>query len=285
MEKPSEGKSTKGKLIAFDKLDVQIDPQDEMFSFESDVQLPSTTKSMVVMNMENSLHHQLIKSSTRPFVASFDAHDHFHGLVIDDEMIESFLNHPPLHLMHNPITMHNIQTYQTNNATLMQLAQQDNQRYPVMQIDGRNIICYRADYINRPYDWKIYIPETLIQAVIVWYHVVLGHRGTTSLYNTISRRFYTPGLKRRVEALRCEICQRNKSPNVQYGHLPERHADLVPWDSVAVDLIGPWKITVNGVELELNALTCIDPVTNLTKLFPSKIKLPRMWRVFLKNCG
>ena len=201
-----------------------------------------------------------------------DTHDHFHGLVIDDEMIESFLNHPPLHLMHNPITMHNIQTYQTNNATLMQLAQQDNQRYPVMQIDGRNIICYRADYINRPYDWKIYIPETLIQAVIVWYHVVLGHRGTTSLYNTISRRFYTPGLKRRVEALRCEICQRNKSPNVQYGHLPERHADLVPWDSVAVDLIGPWKITVNGVELEFNALTCIDPVTNLTELFPVENK-------------
>jgi len=69
-----------------------------------------------------------------------------------------------------------------------------------------------------------------------------------------------------LEALRCEVCQINKSVNMQYGHLPERHADLVPWFSVAVDLIGPWKIMVNGIEIEFNALTCIDPVTNLTEL-------------------
>ena len=101
------------------------------------------------MNTENSLHHQRTFRCKFSCCRDGDTHDHFHGLVIDDDMIESFLNHPPLHLMHNPITMHNIQTYQTNNAALMQLAQQDNQRYPVMQIDGRNIICYRANHINK----------------------------------------------------------------------------------------------------------------------------------------
>ena len=69
-----------------------------------------------------------------------------------------------------------------------------------------------------------------------------------------------------MEALNCEVCQRNKALNRQYGHLPERHAPLMPWDMVAVDLIGPWKITVNDRDLEFNALTCIDPVTNLVEL-------------------
>ena len=33
-----------------------------------------------------------------------------------------------------------------------------------------------------------------------------------------------------------------------------------------VDLIGPWNISIHGQELVFHALTCIDPVTNLTEL-------------------
>ena len=46
MEKPSEGKSTagnRGKLIAFDKLNVKVDPDDETFSFEANVLTPPLT--------------------------------------------------------------------------------------------------------------------------------------------------------------------------------------------------------------------------------------------------
>jgi hypothetical protein len=39
-----------------------------------------------------------------------------------------------------------------------------------------------------------------------------------------------------------------------------------PWHEVCVDLIGPWKIIVNGQALVFNALTCTDPVTCLTEL-------------------
>ena len=41
---------------------------------------------------------------------------------------------------------------------------------------------------------------------------------------------------------------------------------MVPWDEVCVDLIGPWKIEIQGREIEFNALTSIDPVTNLVEL-------------------
>ena len=39
-----------------------------------------------------------------------------------------------------------------------------------------------------------------------------------------------------------------------------------PWNQVDVDLIGPWKIKINNLEVIFNTLTCIDPVTNLTEM-------------------
>jgi hypothetical protein len=41
---------------------------------------------------------------------------------------------------------------------------------------------------------------------------------------------------------------------------------IAPWEEVAIDLIGPWKVKVNGQQVEFNALTCIDTALNLGKL-------------------
>jgi hypothetical protein len=41
---------------------------------------------------------------------------------------------------------------------------------------------------------------------------------------------------------------------------------IVPREEVAIDLIGPWKVKVNGQQVEFNALTCIDTASNLVKL-------------------
>ena len=41
---------------------------------------------------------------------------------------------------------------------------------------------------------------------------------------------------------------------------------ITPWEEVAVDLIGPWNIKVNGKVVEFNALTIIDTATNLVEL-------------------
>jgi hypothetical protein len=41
---------------------------------------------------------------------------------------------------------------------------------------------------------------------------------------------------------------------------------IAPWEEVAIDLIGPWKVKVNGRQIEFNALTCIDTVLSLVKL-------------------
>jgi transposase InsO family protein len=41
---------------------------------------------------------------------------------------------------------------------------------------------------------------------------------------------------------------------------------MAPWQENHVDLIGPWKIKINGIDVEFRALTVIDPVTNLVEL-------------------
>eukprot|EP00957_Ditylum_brightwellii_P203516 15334982-Ditylum_brightwellii.AAC.1 len=58
----------------------------------------------------------------------------------------------------------------------------------------------------------------------------------------------------------------NRQPGPGYGMLPPRIAPLVPWSDIAVDLIGPWKLNIQGVEVEFNALTSIDLVSNLAEI-------------------
>jgi hypothetical protein len=41
---------------------------------------------------------------------------------------------------------------------------------------------------------------------------------------------------------------------------------IAPWEEVAIDLTEPWKVKVNGQQVEFNALTCIDMALNLAKL-------------------
>jgi hypothetical protein len=41
---------------------------------------------------------------------------------------------------------------------------------------------------------------------------------------------------------------------------------MMSWEEVHIDLIGPWAIKIGEQNIEFNALTCIDPVTNLVEL-------------------
>jgi hypothetical protein len=41
---------------------------------------------------------------------------------------------------------------------------------------------------------------------------------------------------------------------------------IAPWEEVAIGLIGPWKVKVNGQHVEFNTSTSIDMALNLFKL-------------------
>ena len=128
------------------------------------------------------------------------------------------------------------------------------------------MICYKPDGNSNETDWKIAIPTSLIKAVIEWYRYTLGHCGINQLYENIRTHLYIPGLRKLCEAYCCDICKKNKIIGPGYGHLPPREAPLLPWAEVSVDLIGPWKITVQEEDIYFNALTCIDQVSNLVEM-------------------
>ena len=56
------------------------------------------------------------------------------------------------------------------------------------------------------------------------------------------------------------------------------------WDEVAVNLIGPWKIKVNGQIFVFNALTCVDPVTNLVEIIRIQNKTSNHVAQQFENC-
>ncbi len=41
---------------------------------------------------------------------------------------------------------------------------------------------------------------------------------------------------------------------------------IAPWEELAINLIGPWKVKVNGQQVEFNALAYIDTASNLVQL-------------------
>ena len=128
-----------------------------------------------------------------------------------------------------------------------------------------SIMCYVPEP-NAP--WKIYLPQQLLTNAVRWYHLSLGHIGSSRLHDTLRMHFYHPQLKQKCEreVKRCDSCQRHKQVGRGHGALAGREVSLLPWRDVAVDLIGPWTLYVAGQEVSFMALTIIDVVTNLVEI-------------------
>ena len=149
----------------------------------------------------------------------------------------------------------------------MQTALQFPMIFPIKLINNINIVCYRQELPIEDNQWRIAIPPTLINSVIRWYHLILGHPGSQRLYDTINARFYYPGLSTLCQQYQCpDNCTMMKNQGQQYGHLAPKTVTIAPWETVSVDLIGPWTCDVNGQELEFKALTIMDTATNLLEI-------------------
>jgi hypothetical protein len=163
-----------------------------------------------------------------------------------------------------------------NYAHIHELQQQDEQllalqvKYPDnyvnLQLDGNvdDIICYKKDP-TQP-DWKIALPKSMIVDTVKWFLQVMGHPGEKRLQNTLNQRYHHPKLRYHIEKLKCKYCQKYKLAGRGYGLLPKQEVRIAPWEEVAIDLIEPWKVKVNGQQVEFNALTCIDTASNLVEL-------------------
>ena len=183
------------------------------------------------------------------------------------ECIECYLNFPESDTPeNNPLSYAYIREQQQQDQKLLALLEKypDNYYYDNLDDDVNDVICYKKD--SNSDDWKIALPDSMVPEVVTWFHQVLGHPGQTRLRHTLQQRYHHPQLRRQIDRFRCEHCQRYKLAGKGYGLLPERQVRIAPWEEVAIDLIGPWKVKVNGKMCEFSALTCIDTASNLVEL-------------------
>jgi hypothetical protein len=78
---------------------------------------------------------------------------------------------------------------------------------------------------------------------------------------------------------KCHMCQITKQTAAKYGHLPVKENNSKLWETLRVDLIGPYKIPQKGKttrskkeDLTLWCVTMIDPATRWFKMAEIKTK-------------
>jgi hypothetical protein len=138
--------------------------------------------------------------------------------------------------------------------------------YVNLQLDDNidDIICYKKDP-TQP-NWKIALPESMVVDTVKWFHQVMGHPGEQRLQEMLNQHYYHPRWCYHIDKLKCKDCQKHKLAGRGCGILPKQEVRIAPWEEVAINLIGPWKVKVNGQQVEFNALTCIDTASNLVEL-------------------
>ncbi|KAG7359911.1 integrase core domain containing protein [Nitzschia inconspicua] len=181
---------------------------------------------------------------------------------LEESKLSEIMLYYPEEIETFPLRFETIHNSQLQDAALQQLRNQEG--YGMEEFYGSQFVCK----LDPDQDPRIVIPEALINDAIKWYHYVGGHIGSTRLYQTLSTHFYFKGLKQRVEEYvsTCDSCQRNKNPGRGVGELPPRQATELPFEQVAVDSIGPWEITIQGIGvIKFKALTIIDTATLLVE--------------------
>ena len=193
--------------------------------------------------------------------------DSFYSMAIDDDdLLDCCLNLPTDKEIPFVLGYQTLRDAQVGDARLHALLQKHPDRFSKQLLAADvQLYCYIPEP-NAP--WKIYLPTSLLDDAIQWYHLSLGHLGQNRLYDTLHQQFYHPDLRSYVEKIvtTCDACQRQKNPLRGHGHVAAREVTLLPWREVAVDLIGPWKLQINNVEVNFRALTIIDLVTNIVEL-------------------
>ena len=94
---------------------------------------------------------------------------------------------------------------------------------------------------------------------------------------------YWPGMVADVKYYTkvCDICQRYKKQKNKYGKLPPKEAEVVPWNLLCVDLVGPYTVTLkNNRETTLFAMTFIDTATSWFEICEVEKKRVRKCRTY-----
>jgi Integrase zinc binding domain len=190
--------------------------------------------------------------------------DTFDCMLIDKdgtELTDCFLEYPKFDDQGRvPFRFETLYYYQREDRQLQDALRRD--FYHMQRFGTFDLICLKGT--NR-----IVLSDTVLPLLVRWYHLSSVHmQGMDRLEGTIKQHFYHPKLREEIrrQLSPCQDCQLNKRYAQQYGALAPREAISIPWQEVHIDSIGPWRLRVNKVDITIQALTMIDPVTNLLEI-------------------
>jgi hypothetical protein len=182
-----------------------------------------------------------------------------------------------------PINLTVIQQQQNEDREIQELIQQKCPYIFRKDFSGTQLWVANIDNFNNIDEAKIMIPTQLLNPIVHWYHQILMHAGRNKVEATIKIHFVHPQLHNAVmnTITNCEACQfQKRGSNKGYGQLIPREVNMVIWDTVAVDTIGPWTLTINDHEYTFRALTIIDINSNLAEIV--RINYPSAPHVAMK---
>lgn len=159
-----------------------------------------------------------------------------------------------------PVSYKLLQQQQQKDSALLKKVRDSKANYQIRSFHGggkeRLLICLND---------KIVVPRKLQNRVTNWYHEMLCHPGETRTELTINQHLTWENLRKSVNQVcsTCHICQLTKRTKKKYGKLPEKQAEAIPWETLCVDMIGPYTIKRKKpkLDLELWCVTMIDPAT------------------------
>ncbi len=120
--------------------------------------------------------------------------------------------------------------------------------YVNLQLDDNidDVICYKKDPAQP--NSKIALPKSMVVDTIKWFHQVMGHPdpGEKKLHEALNQCYHHLKLCYHNDRLKCNDCQKYKLAGRVHSLLPKWEVRNVPWEEVTINLIGLWKVKVNG---------------------------------------
>jgi len=90
---------------------------------------------------------------------------------------------------------------QQADAKLLAVQQKfpNNYFYKCLDDDVEDIICFVKEHDDPTTQWKIALPEQMLEETVHWFHIVMGHPGQDRLRHTLQQRYHHYLLRRIID--------------------------------------------------------------------------------------
>ncbi len=180
--------------------------------------------SSIKTNGEDSFHQDLIYDNSS--VARSMKHENFINIKVGTVY---------------PMSIHAIRLSESQGTHLKMLVNSHSHDYEMRKVTNDIILIY--------FNNKIFIPTDLARSILEWYHLAMSHAEEEKMYRTNTQHFNTVNMKPLIKEIcsQCHICQVNKVSTVNSVKLPPRLVTMEPWATLAVDLVGPWTVSMGWI--------------------------------------